>query len=184
MFRNEVGIDIKYDESTLSNYKVIHPSNFVISLRSFQGGFELSDKLGITSPAYTIFVPIYAEQHSSIYWATLFKTFKFIESLKTVTFGIRDGKSISFKEFGDVKLQYPNYKNEQKSIGDFFNALNNLIAVNQRLNQQCLIILLKYIYAVKKPSELTDDLHLLFICIIFCYLYNVLDYYKLQNNKL
>ena len=132
VFRDEVGIDIKYDESTLSNYKVIHPFNFVISLRSFQGGFELSDKLGITSPAYTIFVPIYTKQHSSLYWATLFKTFKFIESLKTVTFGIRDGKSISFKEFGDLKLQYPNSKNEQKCIGDFFNALDNLIAVNQR----------------------------------------------------
>lgn len=132
VFRDEVGIDIKYDESTLSNYKVIHPFNFVISLRSFQGGFELSDKLGITSPAYTIFVPIYTKQHSSLYWATLFKTFKFIESLKTVTFGIRDGKSISFKEFGDLKLQYPNSKNEQKCIGDFFNALGNLIAVNQR----------------------------------------------------
>ncbi|MBU7567656.1 restriction endonuclease subunit S [Weissella hellenica] len=136
IFRNEVGIDIKYDESTLSNYKVVHPFDFVISLRSFQGGFELSDKLGITSPAYTIFTPNYSENHSNFYWATFFKTFKFIESLKMVTFGIRDGKSISFKEFGDLKLNYPNSEIEQFRIGNFFNNLNKLITVTQRKSLQ------------------------------------------------
>lgn len=44
VYRDKVGIDIKFDRDTLKNYKVIHPNDFIISLRSFQRGFELSDK--------------------------------------------------------------------------------------------------------------------------------------------
>ena len=132
VFRNDLAIDIKYDESTLSSYKVIHPGDFVISLRSFQGGLELSNVLGISSPAYTIFDFAVPAEQDKLYWKTIFKTFKFIESLKTVTFGIRDGKSISFKEFGDLKLNYPSDVDEQRRIGEFFAKLDETIAANQR----------------------------------------------------
>ena len=132
VFRNDLAIDIKYDESTLSSYKVIHPGDFVISLRSFQGGFELSNVLGISSPAYTIFNFAVPSEQDKLYWKTIFKTFKFIESLKTVTFGIRDGKSISFKEFGDLKINYPSDVDEQLLIGEFFAKLDETIAANQR----------------------------------------------------
>ena len=132
IYREQVGIDIKYDKATLKNYKVIHQGDFIISLRSFQGGFELSDKLGITSPAYTIFVPKNMNSQDSLFWKTKFKTFTFIESLKTVTFGIRDGKSISFSEFGDLKLFYPKIIEEQKKIGAFFKQLDDTITLYQR----------------------------------------------------
>ncbi len=132
VYRGEVGIDIKYDVSTLKNYKVIEPNDFVISLRSFQGGFELSDKLGITSPAYTIFVPKYPEEQNNFFWRIQFKRFQFIESLKTVTFGIRDGKSISFNEFGDLKIKFPSNILEQQKIGLFFKQLDDTIALHQR----------------------------------------------------
>ncbi|CAM4275031.1 type I restriction enzyme, S subunit [Weissella hellenica] len=84
----------------------------------------------------------------------------------------------------NLEIMIPDDKKEEIKIGEFLQSIDNLITVNQRLNQKSIILLSNYIYAVKKPPELTDDLHLLFICIIFCYLYNVLDYYKLQNNKL
>lgn len=131
VYREKVGIDIKYDTSTLNNYKVIHPGNFVISLRSFQGGFELSDKFGITSPAYTIFEPNNKENNDNLFWKTKFKTFNFIQSLKTVTFGIRDGKSISFSEFGDLKIVFPS-KIEQKKIGSFFKQIDENINLQSK----------------------------------------------------
>ena len=131
VYRDEVGIDIKYDISTLKNYKVIEPNDFVISLRSFQGGFELSDKLGITSPAYTIFVPKSPEEQNNLFWRIQFKRFQFIQSLKTVTFGIRDGKSISFNEFGDLKIKFPSNILEQQKIGAFFKKLDDTIALHQ-----------------------------------------------------
>ena len=132
VYREQVGIDIKYDKATLKNYKIIHQGDFVISLRSFQGGFELSDKLGITSPAYTIFVPKNMDSQDNLFWKTKFKTFTFIESLKTVTFGIRDGKSISFSEFGDLKLFFPKNIEEQQKIGTFFKQLDDTITLHQR----------------------------------------------------
>lgn len=131
VYRDQVGIDIKYDSTTLKNYKVVNKDDFVISLRSFQGGFELSDKKGITSPAYTIFVPKDIKLHDNLFWKTQFKTFQFIEALKTVTFGIRDGKSISFTEFGDLKLCFPKNKKEQQKIGKFFEELDHAISIHQ-----------------------------------------------------
>ena len=132
VLRNDLAIDIKYDKSTLSSYKVIHPGDFVISLRSFQGGFELSKVLGISSPAYTIFDLKNLTAHNKLYWKYIFKSFKFIESLKTVTFGIRDGKSISFREFSDLKINYPSDVSEQEKIGSFFKRLDYTIALHQR----------------------------------------------------
>ncbi|WP_231139047.1 hypothetical protein [Lactobacillus delbrueckii] len=48
VFRNDLDIDIKFDTHALSNYKVVSPGDYIISLRSFQGGFELSEKRKIT----------------------------------------------------------------------------------------------------------------------------------------
>lgn len=103
-------------------------------------------------------------------------------------FGYRTGTGlkvfgISWPNLSKFEFNLPSLE-EQDKVVDLLRFLDNLITVNQCLNQKSIILLSNYIYAVKKPPELTDDLHLLFICIIFCYLYNVLDYYKLQNNKL
>lgn len=111
---------------------MVHPDDFVISLRSFQGGFELSDKLGITSPAYTIFNFKNTDNQEYLFWKYLFKTYNFIESLKTVTFGIRDGKSISFSEFSSLKINFSHSYDEQKSVGQLFYQLDHLIAANRR----------------------------------------------------
>ncbi|WP_323680608.1 restriction endonuclease subunit S, partial [Listeria seeligeri] len=51
--RDNIGINIKYNEKSLKNYKLVKPGQFVIHLRSFQGGFAWSYITGITSPAYT-----------------------------------------------------------------------------------------------------------------------------------
>ena len=131
VFRDELLIDIKFDPTTLVNYKLIRPNDFVISLRSFQGGFEISDKRGICSPAYTVFEVIDVGNSAYSFWEYKFKTYKFIESLKTVTFGIRDGKSISFKEFSSLILYFPNSKIEQDKIGTIFDEVSKLIASNQ-----------------------------------------------------
>ena len=45
---------ISYDRSNLNNYKVIDKGDFIIHLRSFEGGLECSNYYGISSPAYRI----------------------------------------------------------------------------------------------------------------------------------
>jgi len=130
VLRDEIGIDIKYDEATLSNYKVVKPGQFVIHLRSFQGGFALSKLEGITSPAYTIIDFIDKENNLPSFWNLILTSRDFIKRLETVTYGIRDGKSISFKDFSSLKFVFPNFK-EQQAIGSYFSNLDNLINSHQ-----------------------------------------------------
>ena len=130
VLRDELGIDIKYDEATLNNYKVVKPGQFVIHLRSFQGGFALSKLEGITSPAYTIIDFIDKENSLPAFWNSILTSRDFIKRLETVTYGIRDGKSISFKDFSSLKFVFPEFK-EQQAIGSYFSNLNNLINSHQ-----------------------------------------------------
>ena len=130
VLRNEIGINIKYDEATLNNYKVVKPGQFVIHLRSFQGGFALSKLEGITSPAYTIIDFIDKENNLSDFWNSILTSRDFIKRLEAVTYGIRDGKSISFKDFSSLKFANPELK-EQQDIGSYFSNLDNLINSHQ-----------------------------------------------------
>ncbi|WP_367119799.1 restriction endonuclease subunit S [Pediococcus ethanolidurans] len=131
ILRDDLDIDVKYDKNSLTNYKIVNSGNFIISLRSFQGGFELSNLCGITSPAYTILALQHLKEHDKCFWKYFFKTNTFIESLKKVTFGIRDGRSISYQNFSTLKLKFPT-KNEQVQIGELLSTLDSLIAANQR----------------------------------------------------
>ncbi|MFZ7175440.1 restriction endonuclease subunit S, partial [[Pasteurella] aerogenes] len=129
--RDEIGIDIKYDQKSIQTYKRVTPGQFVIHLRSFQGGFAWSDIEGIASPAYTIIDFKKKEKHFSNFWKLIFTSSSFIKKLETVTYGIRDGRSISFSDFSDLKLFYPQIQEQQK-IGAFFTALDRYITIHQR----------------------------------------------------
>jgi type I restriction enzyme S subunit len=111
--RSMNNIDIKYDASSLGTYKKVEKGDYVISLRSFQGGIEYSEYEGIVSPAYTILkeiIPI-----SKTFFKVYFKTETFISKLNTIIYGIRDGKQISFKDFATLKLPCPSVE-EQTAI--------------------------------------------------------------------
>ena len=139
IYRDSLDIDIKYDSSTLKNYKLVQPGDFIISLRSFQGGFETSYLTGITSPAYTIFNFIDNQSQNHMFWQYLFKRKNFINSLKKVTFGIRDGKAISFSQFGDVKVEYPDF-DEQKHIAITLNKIDDTIQLHERKCEELTLI--------------------------------------------
>ncbi|MBR0579435.1 restriction endonuclease subunit S [Bacillus altitudinis] len=129
--RDENGIDIQYDKKSVVNYKRVLPKQFVIHLRSFQGGFAHSSLEGITSPAYTIIDFKPENNQSDLFWKEIFTSKKFIKNLETVTYGIRDGRSISFNDFKTLLFTLPSYK-EQEQIAGFFNDLNNFITLHQR----------------------------------------------------
>ena len=129
--RNEIGIDIKYDKESIQTYKRVKPGQFVIHLRSFQGGFAHSLVEGITSPAYTVLDFSEENKHFDLFWREVFISKNFIKRLETVTYGIRDGRSISFTDFSSLNLQFPTLP-EQRAIGSFFQELNQLITLQQR----------------------------------------------------
>lgn len=128
--RRLVDIDIKYDDSNLGTYKKVDKGDFVISLRSFQGGIEYSDYVGIVSPAYTV---VRSKQKIVAgYYKAYFKTKDFIKRLNIGTYGIRDGKQVSFDDFGDMVLQYPPV-NEQEKIADILAGQDRVIALKEQL---------------------------------------------------
>ena len=120
--RSDIIIDIKFEQDSISKYKIVRRGDYVVHLRSFQGGFAFSDRTGICSPAYTILRP-----HDMVvygYLSYFFTSKPFIKSLKLVTYGIRDGRSINVEEWLDMTVTLPT-KREQSHILAIINAIDN-----------------------------------------------------------
>lgn len=93
----------------IDGQKLVEPNDFVISLRSFQGGIEFSNYRGIISPAYTIIrlKSEYAQPEYIQFYRYLFKTKQFISQLNTAITGIRDGKNITWSDFSELMIPIP-----------------------------------------------------------------------------
>lgn len=135
VMREEIGYNIFHDKSNEKTYKHILPGQFVIHLRSFQGGFAHSSIEGIASPAYTVMEFKNKSEHSDLFWKYIFMSKEFIKRLELITYGIRDGRSISFEEFSEMYFLVPSYE-EQTAIASFFINLDKQITFQtQRLEK-------------------------------------------------
>ena len=85
--------------------KLVYPGDFVISLRSFQGGIEYARDRGIISPAYTILYPENPDIHGYLAW--LFKSKPYIENLTFHVTGIRQGQNIDYGRLCVSKIPLP-----------------------------------------------------------------------------
>lgn len=120
--------------SGLENFKQVQEGDFVISLRSFQGGIERSAYSGCVSPAYTVLRP--SDSVHGLFWGYLLKSKGYIEALQTMTDGIRDGKNISYQQFGIIGVPVAPIT-EQANIAVFLDQetakIDALVAEQQRL---------------------------------------------------
>lgn len=136
ILRNDVGFNMSYNKENIISYKRVRPGQFVIHLRSFQGGFAHSDLEGITSPAYTIFGLRDVDNHDDHFWGIYFTSKSFIKRLEKVTYGIRDGRSISVDGFMNLDMTYPSTKEEQSNIAKFFSILDvHIKAMSDKLDK-------------------------------------------------
>ena len=85
--------------------KLVHVGDFVISLRSFQGGIEYAYERGIISPAYTVLYSI--DGTVDEYLARLFKSGPFIENLSLHVTGIREGQNIDYSKLRVSHIPLP-----------------------------------------------------------------------------
>lgn len=127
--RSQIGIDIQCSEEGINGYKKVSKGDFVISLRSFQGGIEYSEYDGIVSPAYTVLQPV--REISDGYYRNYFKTASFIQRLNGAVYGIRDGKQIGYQDFGDMYIHCPPVE-EQKKIAEILEQCDKVIALKQK----------------------------------------------------
>ncbi|MET4861990.1 restriction endonuclease subunit S [Morganella morganii] len=99
------------------NFKQVKENDFVISLRSFEGGIEHSKYNGCISPAYTV-LRLRHESSYPNYFRYALKCSPFIQALNSTSEGIRDGKTITYDEFGELLVVLPS-QTEQKAIATF-----------------------------------------------------------------
>ena len=131
--RSEVDIDIKFAEENIGSYKKAEPGDFVISLRSFQGGIEYSEYEGLVSPAYTVLKS--TKPICDDYYRAYFKTPDFISRLNGAVYGIRDGKQIGFDDFGDLAIHYPPVEEQQK-IAEILVICDRAIELKRQLLEE------------------------------------------------
>ena len=129
--REQAGRNIHYDDASLSNYKKVEKGDFIIHLRSFEGGLEMANEDGIVSPAYTILRC--KKPHSSLFYEAYFHTDEFINHIlsKSVE-GIRDGRQISYEAFKWLGLPYCDVA-EQEKIAQLFSTINHRIEKQQQM---------------------------------------------------
>ena len=135
--RDDLNLDIQFERSNINTYKIVRTGDYVIHLRSFQGGFAFSDKSGVCSPAYTILRPNSFLEYS--YLSNYFTSQRFIKSLIIVTYGIRDGRSINVDEWLSMKITIPSKEHQQyivKMIGSFDRKIESEEAYAAHLSKQ------------------------------------------------
>lgn len=133
---------VKLNEKTdLSLLKTVHKGAFVISLRSFQGGFEYSEYEGVVSPAYQVFYPSVPVNDN--YYKYLFKTQVFIDKMNSYTMSLRDGKNIAFADFGRTLIPIPPL-HEQEEIANELNNVCSELNITIKEKQEQLKILADY----------------------------------------
>lgn len=122
--RDMIDYNISVTDKSIATYKVVEVGDFIISLRSFQGGIEYSDYRGICSPAYVILRP--KLNLSRQFFKYYLKTDEYIKKLNRNIEGIRDGKMISYKYFSEIELPFPSIE-EQVKIANFLSVLDQKI---------------------------------------------------------
>lgn len=126
--RDESDRSLLYDKANLSNYKMVKEGDFIVHLRSFEGGLEKATNTGIISPAYHTF---HGENTDSRFYYSYFRSKKFIDiDLKPHVYGIRDGRSIDIEGMKTIKIPFTSYE-EQKAIGTCIEHLDHLITLHQ-----------------------------------------------------
>ena len=127
--RDLIDYHVSVTEKSIETYKVVERGDFIISLRSFQGGIEYSNYRGVCSPAYVILRK--KGEGISAYFKHLFKSARFIQQLTRNIEGLRDGKMISYKQFSDQLIPTPKLA-EQQRIADCLTSLDEVIAAQGR----------------------------------------------------
>ena len=127
--RDESNRNLQFDRNSLSNYKVVDTGDFIVHLRSFEGGLEKATCCGLVSPAYHIFR---GKNVDSDFYYLYFRSKRFIDAdLKPHVYGIRDGRSIDIEGMKTIFIPWTNLA-EQRRIGAFFDRLDSLITLHQR----------------------------------------------------
>ena len=129
--RDQIDYHVSVTPESVASYKEVCEGDFIISLRSFQGGIEHSQYHGICSPAYVILRR--KGSGNDHFFRHLFKSERFIQQLTRNIEGIRDGKMISYAQFSEQLLPVPEPPEQQKIADCLDSAYDLIVAEGQKL---------------------------------------------------
>ncbi len=114
--------------------KLVKVGDFVIHLRSFQGGIELAYDQGIISSAYTILS--LNDSTQSDYFRYLFKSIPFIDLLKTCVTGIREGQNINYAKLKQNRIPLPPLDEQRAIVSYITDKTAKIDALTGKLQQE------------------------------------------------
>lgn len=127
--RDESDRALHYSKTNLANYKMVNAGDFIVHLRSFEGGLEKATTQGIISPAYHTF---HGEGIDPRFYYSYFRSPTFVgQDLRPHVYGIRDGRSIDIKGLKTISIPWTTLE-EQTAIGDYIDCLDSLIILNEQ----------------------------------------------------
>lgn len=116
-YMERTGANIVTVQKDFDILKLVCTGDFVIHMRSFQGGLEYSEKTGSISSAYVMLIP-----HDTIleprYYKWFFKSSNYIDALSSTSNLVRDGQAMRWANFIQLPILFPP-ATEQKRIADF-----------------------------------------------------------------
>ena len=131
-FEKLVGRRVVKIQTNLEKRKHVEIDDFVISMRSFQGGLERAFATGCIRSSYVILQPL--EPVNADFFGYLFKSSRYIKALQETGSFIRDGQDLNFDNFSKVDLFLPPL-NEQAEIAAHIKAgcekIDNGIAIKE-----------------------------------------------------
>ena len=142
----------------LENLKLVRKGDFVISLRSFQGGIEYAHYDGIISAAYTI---LKLKGNCADYIRLVMKSERFIQLLQSCTVGIREGKNVNYNIVRDNYIFLPPLA-EQRAIADWLDAkcadIDATIALKEQKQEKLKVykktIIFEYVTGKKQVANI------------------------------
>lgn len=131
--RELIDYNVIVTDKSIESYKVVEEGDFIISLRSFQGGIEYSNYKGICSPAYIILRK--KVDMEDMFFKYYFKTDLYIRHLNKNLEGMRDGKMVSYKQFSEILLPLPSIQEQQKIASCLYGLDEIITAQVQKIDQ-------------------------------------------------
>ena len=105
--------------------KRVEPNDFVISMRSFQGGLEWSHIQGAISSAYVMLVP--KESVFPAFFAYLFKSRPYILALRRTSDLVRDGQALRFANFAQIPLPLVPLEEQRRIVSHLDEATTEIV---------------------------------------------------------
>ena len=134
LYEKRTGYRVVKISMHLDKRKHVEADDFVISMRSFQGGLERAWASGAIRSSYVVLEP--SKDVAPGYFQYLFKSHQYINALRATSDFIRDGQDLNFGDFCGVDLPIIPLQ-EQAAIARFLawatNRLDRAIGAKRRI---------------------------------------------------